>query len=177
MCRCGFSRRSDDVRCTTATAPVFAPGPSSWAARAAYNASTVSTTIRVRRPSNAPSWARRRLHENGNVNTHWRSPLCGGSTPSIRFAAMALIRRPRHDGQKPRPLQLNATSRFSPHPSHFSRAKPRQRSPQSRYAPSSLRACLGMRTAIAPSSIAPYSVSRLSRTTSYSTVVSGRWRR
>jgi ATP-binding cassette, subfamily B, bacterial len=34
--------------------------------------------MRVSRPSNAASWARRRRHENGNVNTHWRSPLCGG---------------------------------------------------------------------------------------------------
>ena len=31
----------------------------------------------------------------------------------MRSAAVALIFRPRHDGQKPRPLQLNATSRVS----------------------------------------------------------------
>jgi len=74
----------------------------------------------------------RRRHENGNVNTHWRNPLCGGSSRSIRFAAVAFILRPVHDGQKPRPLQLNATSRLSPHPWHFRRAKPRQSSPQSR---------------------------------------------
>jgi hypothetical protein len=43
----------------------------------------------VSRPSNAASWARRRRHENGNVNTHWRSPLDGGSTRSIRSAAGA----------------------------------------------------------------------------------------
>jgi hypothetical protein len=59
-------------------------------------------------------------------------PLCGASTRSIRFAAVALIRRPMHDGQNPRPLQLNATSRLSPHPWHLRRAKPRQSSPQSR---------------------------------------------
>jgi hypothetical protein len=35
--------------------------------------------MRVSRPSNAPSWARRRRHENGKVSTHWRSPLFGGS--------------------------------------------------------------------------------------------------
>ena len=67
--------------------------------------------MRVSRPSNAPSWARRRRHENGKLSTHCRSPLCGGSTRSNRFAAVAFIRRPVHDGQKPRPLQLNATSR------------------------------------------------------------------
>ena len=59
-------------------------------------------------------------------------PLCRGSTRSIRFAAVAFIRRPVHDGQKPRPLQLNATSRLSPQSSHFRRAKPRQSSPQPR---------------------------------------------
>jgi hypothetical protein len=32
----------------------------------------------------------------------------------------------------PRPLQLNATSRLSPHSSHFSRAKPRHSCPQPR---------------------------------------------
>ena len=42
-----------------------------------------------------------------------------------------------HDGQKPRPLQLNATSRLSPQSSHFRRAKPRQSSPQPRQASSS----------------------------------------
>ena len=68
--------------------------------------------MRVSRPSNAPSCARRRRHENGKVRTYWRSPFCGGSTPSIRFAAVAFIRRPVQDGQNPRPLQLNATSRL-----------------------------------------------------------------
>ena len=91
----------------------------------------VSTVMRVSRPSNAPSCARRRRHENENVSTHWRSPLSGGGTRSIRFAAVAHIRRPVHDGQEPRPLQLNATSRLSPQSSHKSCAK-RQRSPQSR---------------------------------------------
>jgi hypothetical protein len=71
------------------------------------------------------------------------------------LAAVAHIRRPMHDGQKPRPLQLNATSRLSEQSSHRSRAKPRQSRPQSRYASSSFLACFGIRTAIAPSSIAP----------------------
>mgnify|MGYP000284467197 CR=1 FL=1 len=60
------------------------------------------------------------------------SAVQGGNTRSIRLAAVALIRRPMHDGQNPRPLQLKASSRVSPHARHFSRAKPRQRGPQSR---------------------------------------------
>ena len=51
-----------------------------------------------------------------------------------------------------------------------------RRTPQLSYAASSFFACLGTRTASAPSSMAPYRVSRLSRTTSYSVVVSGRRR-
>jgi Fibronectin type III domain len=43
----------------------------------------------------------------------------------------AFIRRPMHDGQKPLPLQLNATKRVSPQSPQRGRAKPRQRSPQS----------------------------------------------
>ena len=34
--------------------------------------------MRVSRPINGPSCARRCRHENGNVSTHWRIPLCGG---------------------------------------------------------------------------------------------------
>jgi hypothetical protein len=40
--------------------------------------------------------------KNGKVSTHWRSPLSGGNTHSIRFAAVAFIRRPVHDGQNVR---------------------------------------------------------------------------
>jgi|CXWL01.1.fsa_nt_gi hypothetical protein len=84
----------------------------------------------------------------------------------LEHAAVALIRRPMHDGQNARPLQPKATSRASLHPRHFSRAKARHRSPQSRYARSYFRAWRGMRTASAPSSMAPNKVPRLSRTTS-----------
>jgi len=38
-------------------------------------AGTVSTKMRVSRPSHAPSCASRRLHENGNVNTHWQANI------------------------------------------------------------------------------------------------------
>ena len=74
--------------------------------------------------SKAPSWASRFLHANGNVSTHCRSALCSGSTRSMRFAAVAHIRRPRHDGQKPLPLQLNATARLKPQYPQRRRAKP-----------------------------------------------------
>ena len=39
-----------------------------------------------------------------------RSEVEGGSTRSIGLATVALIRRPMHDGQNPRPLQLKATN-------------------------------------------------------------------
>jgi hypothetical protein len=35
---------------------------------------------------------------NGELSTHWRKPVCGGNTRSIRLAA-AFIRRPVRDGQ------------------------------------------------------------------------------
>jgi hypothetical protein len=60
--------------------------------------------MRVSTPNNAPSWASLRRHENGNVNTHCQNAT-SCRTSSIRFAAVAHMRRPRHDGQKP-PLPL-----------------------------------------------------------------------
>jgi hypothetical protein len=44
------------------------------------------------------------------VSTHWRSGAPGGMTCSTRFAAVAAIRRPKHEGQKARPLHENATT-------------------------------------------------------------------
>ena len=76
------------------------------------------------------------------MSTHCRSAT-SGSTSSIKCAAVALMRRPMHDGQKPRPLQLNATVNDSGQHAQRSRAKPRQTSPQSGYASSSFLACLG----------------------------------
>ena len=46
----------------------------------------------------------------GAWSTHWRRGTFG-ITWSTRFAAIALIVRARHDGQNPRPLYANATSR------------------------------------------------------------------
>ena len=97
-----------------------------------------------------------------------------GRTRSVRFAAVAHMRLPMHEGQKPRPLHENATSRLSAHAPQRSLAKPRHSTPQLRYASSSFFACFGTRTPSTPSSMAPYTVSRLSRTTSYNVVVSGR---
>ena len=77
-----------------------------------------------------------------------------GRTWSMRFADVAHMRRPMHDWQNPRPLQLKLTRRLSLHRAHHSRAKPRQSRPQSRKASSSFFACLGMRSPVAPSSMA-----------------------
>jgi hypothetical protein len=44
------------------------------------------------------------------------------------------IRRPMHDGQKPRRLQESPTNLLSPHSSHRTRRKPWARIPQRRYA-------------------------------------------
>jgi hypothetical protein len=43
-------------------------------------------------------------------------PRPGGRTSSIRFADVAHILRPKHDGQNPRPLHEKLTSRVSAHP-------------------------------------------------------------
>ena len=73
----------------------------------AQNPCTVSSKIRLRQPRRAPSRARKGRQANGKVSTHWRREAPSGNTRSIRLAAVAFIRRPRHEGQKPRPLQLN----------------------------------------------------------------------
>ena len=52
-CKCGLSLRSDEVRCTTVSAPVFA----SSLTRAAYSALTVATNRRVSADNCAPSCA------------------------------------------------------------------------------------------------------------------------
>jgi hypothetical protein len=89
----------------------------------------------------------------------------------MRCSAVALIFRPRHDGQKPRPFpsfedrearQLNAASRVSSQLAHLSRANPWHSSPHARYPSSSFFTNLGNAIASAPSSTAPYSVSRFS---------------
>ncbi len=70
----------------------------------------------------------------------WRSGTPFGKTSSMSCAAVVAILRPRQDGQNPRPLQLNATSLVSSHPS------------------SSFLTNRGSAIASAPSSTAPYSV-------------------
>jgi hypothetical protein len=66
-----------------------------------------------------------------------------GSTRSTRFADVAHMRRPRHEGQNPRPLHEKATSRLSSHAGQRTRVKPRHSKPQLRNASSSFLACLG----------------------------------
>ena len=52
----------------------------------------------------------------GSDNTHCRTGT-RGSTRSTRNAAVSAMRRPPHEGQNPRPLQENPTTRSCPHPS------------------------------------------------------------
>lgn len=59
-------------------------------------------------------------------------------TESTKCAALAAMRRARQDGQKRRPLQLNATRISFWHAARATRAKPRQSKPQSRKARSAL---------------------------------------
>ena len=76
---------SDEVLCTTVTAPVFAMPALRSVARLVYSRSTLSTKIRVSAPSSAPSRASLPRHGNGKVSTHWRSATCSGNTRSTRF--------------------------------------------------------------------------------------------
>jgi hypothetical protein len=55
------------------------------------------------------SVANKNRNANGSDSTHWRRGLCG-NTSSARSAALSVIRRAPQLGQKPRRLQLNATS-------------------------------------------------------------------
>jgi hypothetical protein len=69
-------------------------------------------------------------------STHCRTGTWG-MTWSIRCAAVCDMRRAPHDGQKPRRLQLNASSLSWPHSSHRSLTKPWARMPHSRKASNS----------------------------------------
>ena len=55
MCRCGFSRRSDDVLCTTVTAPLLAPGQPCSAARGPPLDATGAGRLRARAARSARS--------------------------------------------------------------------------------------------------------------------------
>lgn len=66
---------------------------------------------------------------NGSDNTHWRTGCCG-RTSSTSSAAVSAIRRAPQLGQKPRRLQLNATSFSAWQASHLTRRKPCSSKPQ-----------------------------------------------
>jgi hypothetical protein len=59
----------------------------------------------------------------GTARYHCRNATAGGSTCSMRFAAVEHICRPMQDGQNPPPLHEKATRRLSPHEPHRRRAK------------------------------------------------------
>ena len=59
----------------------------------------------------------------GSDSTHWRTGT-RGMTWSTRCAAVCAMRRAPHDGQKPRRLQLNATSLSWPQSPQRSLRKP-----------------------------------------------------
>jgi hypothetical protein len=86
--------------------------------------------------------ARSHRRRQGTVSTHCRVATCG-ITRSTRCAARSAIRRPAHDGQKPRVLHENKTSRWCVQSSHSSHAKPADGSPHPRYAENSRSTCRG----------------------------------
>ena len=83
--------------------------PHCLAARLRYQAANVSVKMRNTAPNKHASYASEKRRGNGNVSTHCRKGTASGSTWSARFAAPSFMRRPPQLGQKPRPLQQNAT--------------------------------------------------------------------
>ena len=90
-----------------------------------------ANTLRRKMPTSSPRspWSRasRERTWRGNDNTHCRYGAVG-STRSTRCAAVLVMRRLVHDGQKPRVLHENATSRSSPQSPQRTRTKPWQSS-------------------------------------------------
>jgi len=80
--------------------------------------------------------ARRSRNAWGSESTHCRTGT-SGSTRSTNCAAVSAMRRPSHEGQKPRPLHEKAATRSRPQPSQCTRTKPWARTPQRRKARSS----------------------------------------
>jgi hypothetical protein len=85
------------------------------------------TSPRARSGRRASSQRRR----HGTVSTHCRIAT-RGSTRSIHDAARSAIRRPPHEGQNPRVLQENSTSRWCSQLPQRSHAKPSAGSPQAK---------------------------------------------
>jgi hypothetical protein len=65
------------------------------------------------------------------ARTHCRTAR-SGKTLSVRWAAVATMRRVLHDGQMPRPLQEKAIRKSCPHSPRRALAKPWARTPHSR---------------------------------------------
>jgi hypothetical protein len=80
--------------------------------------------------------ANRKRSAYGSESTHWRSGL-RGNTSSASNAALSVIRRAPQLGQKPRRLQLNATSFSARQFSQRARRNPCSKRPHFRYASNS----------------------------------------
>ena len=73
----------------------------------------------------------RKRTRNGNESNHWRTGAWG-STWSTRCAVVSAMRLPQQEGQKPRLLQVSATSSSRMQRGHCTRAKPWASRPHSR---------------------------------------------
>jgi hypothetical protein len=130
-----FKLAADPKRWISVTAPLSASSalapacPSRW--RVMTRCTTCSTGV-----TSLGRAASSRRSGMGNASTHWRTGTWG-MTWSTRCAAVCAARRAPHEGQKPRFLQLNATSLSCPQSPQRSRRKPWARMPHSRKASNS----------------------------------------
>jgi hypothetical protein len=112
------------------------------AAQRPHQGETARKKVLTTTPAKDGSNAMLNRSPNGTVGTHCRTGT-SGLTRSRRLAAKSHIRRPRHDGQKPRPMQDNATRRLSRQPSQATRMNPWARIPHLRNASTSSTAKRG----------------------------------
>jgi hypothetical protein len=169
-----FRFRSDPKRWLKTTEPVLASRrPARFACRRCQRKTSCIRMLAEAVVALA-SRARATRTMRGYDNTHCRYAT-RGRTRSTRCAAASLILRAQHDGQNARPLQLNATRISSPHSRQTTRAKPSESNPHGRYRRSSSTTYRG--SAIPCSASSARKLSKCSRTTWWSTVLSGsrRW--
>ena len=127
-----------------------------------------ASTARHRRWSQAMAYRSRQ----GQVSTHWRMGR-PPSTESTRCIERSAMRRPQHDGQKPRPLQEKGTRISARQPSHRKRTKPRAKLPHARKSRSSRSTKAGTPAPSARRRVASRNSSRCDWTTSKSGLAVG----
>jgi hypothetical protein len=120
--------------------------------------------------SKLASMASANFNARGKANVHCRHGAAG-STSSTRCAAVTAALLAVHDGQRFRALHENPTRVSSPHALHFTRTKPRLKSPQPMKPRTSLRMNAGSPPLVSASS---RSSARPSRTARCSTVCGAR---